>query len=483
MIADPLWLLAIGMTAVLCSILILRLHAFLALILGALIVAALTSGTMLQNYAISKELSPQLTEKLINQNIGDRIADSFGNTCAGIAILIAMASVIGACLLESGAAEKIIRAAMRLVGEKNAPLAFLGSGFVLGAPVYFDTVFYLMIPLGKAMCIHSGKNFILITLSIVAGATMAHSLVPPTPGPLLVAGELKVDTGLMIMGGTLVGCVTIFFGYLYALMANYLWNIPLRDTTDISTEKLQATAQKSESDLPPLWLAILPIVLPVFLIAGNTILKTLLNKVEESAVSIQYLLSTFSQLGDKNIALTISAGIALVTVIWQLNLKKEDMLKVISNALSSAGQIILITAAGGTFGAMLQQTGIGPRIQELAQNNDINNIAVLPLAFGVTTLVRTAQGSATVAMITAVGILSGMADPEVLGFHPVYLALAIGCGSKPIMWMNDSGFWIIGRMSGMTEGETLKTVSVMLIVMSLAGLGFIMLLAHFFPMV
>lgn len=479
MITDPLWLLAIGMIVVLSSILLLRLHAFLALILAAIIVAVLTSDIMLQQYALSKDFTPPETEKLISQTIGDRLAYSFGDTCRKIAILIAMASVIGACLLESGAAEKIIRSALRMFGEKNASLSFLGSGFVLGAPVYFDTVFYLMIPLGKALCVRTGKNFILIVLSIVAGATMAHSLVPPTPGPLLVAGELNVDIGLMIMGGFIVGIVAITFGYLYAQLANYLWNIPLRDTADISTEKLQSIAQKDERDLPPLWLALLPIVLPVLLIAGNTILKTLFNHVEDPAVFSQYMLSTFAQLGDKNIALTISAGIALITVIWQLNLKKDEMLKVISNALSSAGQIILITAAGGTFGAMLQQTGIGIRIQELAQTYQI---AVLPLAFGVTTLVRTAQGSATVAMITAVGILSGMADPDVLGFHPVYLALAIGCGSKPIMWMNDSGFWIIGKMSGMTEGETLKTVSVMLIVMSLAGLGFIMLLAHFFPM-
>jgi GntP family gluconate:H+ symporter len=150
------------------------------------------------------------------------------------------------------------------------------------------------------------------------------------------------------------------------------------------------------------------------------------------------------------------------------------------NALSSAGIIILITASGGAFGKVLQQTGIGPEIQKLAT---AGQLAVLPLAFFVTALVRTAQGSATVAMITAVGILAGFADSATLGFHPVYLALAIGCGSKPFPWMNDSGFWIISRMSGFTEVETLKTFSVMLTSMGVVGLVVVMMLARLFPMI
>lgn len=480
MITEPFVLLAVGMIVVIGGILLFRLHAFLALILAAITVAALTNEVMLQQYAQSKNFSDQQTATLLGQTIGDRLANDFGKTCGSIGILIAMASIIGACLLESGAAEKIVRFALRLFGEKRASLSFLGSGFVLGVPVFFDTVFYLMIPLGKALCIRTGKNFVLIVLSIVAGATMAHSLVPPTPGPLFVAGELNVDIGMMILGGTIVGLFTVAFGYVYALMANYLWHIPLRDTADVSAEKLSTYSHKQDSELPPLWLAILPILLPVALISSDTILDTFLKNTEGLSRFALYSLAIIQQLGDKNIALTLSAAVALLTVILQLRLDKEQMAKVVNNSLSSAGQIILITAAGGTFGGMLQQTGIGARIQELAQ---MYEIPVIPLAFAVTALVRTAQGSATVAMITAVGILSGFADPDVLGFHPVYLALAIGCGSKPILWMNDSGFWIMCKMSGMTEGETLKTVSVMMIVMSLAGLGLIMLLAKWFPLV
>jgi len=128
-----------------------------------------------------------------SQTIGEKVAGAFGTTCGKIGILIALAAIIGKCLLDSGAADKIVRSAVKVVGERGAPVAFVGSGFLLGIPVFFDTVFYLMMPLGKAMRMRTGRNYLLYILSIVAGGTMAHSLVPPTPGPLLVAEELGVD--------------------------------------------------------------------------------------------------------------------------------------------------------------------------------------------------------------------------------------------------------------------------------------------------
>jgi GntP family gluconate:H+ symporter len=142
--------------------------------------------------------------------------------------------------------------------------------------------------------------------------------------------------------------------------------------------------------------------------------------------------------------------------------------------------IILITASGGVFGGILQETGIGERIQGMAREY---RIGVLPLAFVVTALIRTAQGSATVAMVTSVGILGAFASPETLGFHPVYLALTIGCASKLIPWMNDSGFWVVSKTSGLSERETLRTMSVMFTIMGLAGFLVLLVAARWFPLV
>jgi len=305
---------------------------------------------------------------------------------------------------------------------------------------------------------------------------MAHSLVPPTPGPLFVAGQLGIDIGMMILLGIIIGIFTSAAGYLYAWWASKKWIVPVRETADVSLSELKTLMAKEDSELPAFGISILPIVIPVFLIAGNTILKLFYQDPADTF----FIVKIIEQLGDSNIALAIAAATALIILAYQKRASKAEMTSNVYKALASAGVIILITASGGAFGNILQQTAVGPRIQELAGTY---KIAILPLAFFVTVMIRTAQGSATVAMITAVSMLSAFADPVTLGCHPVYLAMIIGCGSKLFPWMNDSGFWLISRMSGMTESETLKTFSMTLSTMAIAGLIVVLLLSRIFPLV
>ena len=491
------------MAVVIGGVLWLRLHAFVALIVGALVVGVLaTPGAIEQSVMndkrIEKDIRKQATNRLgqdnpnltnlvqelhetqakhtAAQSVISRVTGAFGKACGSLGILIAMAAIIGKCLLDSGGAERIIRSALGLLGEKRAPLAFTGSGFLLGTPVFFDTVFYLMIPLGKALAMRFRENYGLYIMTIVAGATMAHSLVPPTPGPLFVADQLDVDLGLMIIMGLVVGSVACATGYVYAKFVNRhkKWHVPLRDSADSPLAKLEEIVQRDDKSLPPLGLALLPVLLPIVLIAGNTILEEL---VAEPPVGLATFLSV---VGDRNIALIISAIIALGLLALQKRGDKQALFDSVQSALASGGVVILITAAGASFGTMLQQTNIAASIRELAEQYKITGLMVLPMVFLVTAVVRTAQGSATVSMITSVGIFAGMA--ATLPFHPVYLAMAIGCGSKPFPWMNDSGFWVINRMSGMTIGETIRSVSFLMTAMAIDGLIAVMLLAWLFPM-
>ncbi|REJ94642.1 MAG: GntP family permease [Planctomycetota bacterium] len=402
------------------------------------------------------------------QTIGERVAEGFGRTCAGIGILIALAAIIGKCLLDSGAADRIVRTALKWFGEPGAPAAFMLSGFLLGIPVFFDTVFYLMMPLGKALRVRTGRNYLVYVLTIVCGGTMAHSLVPPTPGPLFVADELGVSLATMIVGGGIVGLACGTFGYVYATIAGKIWDLPLRDTGEVSLEELSAAAEVDERELPPLWLSLAPILLPVLLIMANAVTETLGHS--------PHWLQT---LGNKNIALGIAAAVGLLTLVWQKRQSRRELAKGVGVALESGGVIILITAAGGAFGGVLRETGVAELIRDLPRSSPA---MICVLAFFITTAIRTAQGSATVAMITAVGVLSGLAKGGELGFHPVYLALAIGCGSKPIAWMNDSGFWVITKMSGMTEGEGLKYITPMTASMGLVGLLMVVIGVTLFPM-
>ncbi|WP_370479169.1 GntP family permease [Tamlana flava] len=473
---DPIIIILIGTAVVLFCILVLRLHAVISLLLAALVTALLTPPELIYGFAISTGMGEQEALKFSQVSLGKRLGVAFGNTSGKIGILIALASIIGTSLMRSGGAERIVRGLLRVLGKKNSSVALLFSSFTLAIPVFFDTVFYLMIPVIKSLGIKNPRKFGLYLMAVIAGGVMAHSLIPPTPGPLFVAETMGIDLGVMMIGGIGIGTITILAGYGYAKWANMRWDLPMRSTPDISVEELKKVSEVDNKDLPSLSLSLLPVVLPIFLITGNTFSKMFFEGKTDLTVTQESITTIFSVLGDPNIALFISAILAMY-LMWSREKQFDHFKKYIYEALTSAGMIILITSAGGAFGQMLQQTGIGIRIQELSANYQM---AILPMAFIITAIVRSAQGSATIAMVTTIGIIGGIADAG-LAFHPVYIALAIGCGSKIFAWMNDSAFWIITEMSGMKEKETIRHFSVLLMVMALAGLIAIMIGSKLLP--
>jgi len=477
LMTDPLFILAAGIIVVVGGIIGLKLHPFLALLLGALVVAIMTPAAVIERDALAKGATAAAARQVSGRSIGERIALEFGNTCGKLGILIAMAAIIGKCMLESGAAEKIVRSLLKLTGIDKAPLAFLAGSFFIGIPVFFDTVLFLMIPLAKAMTMRVGKNYLLFVLAIMAGASMANSLVPPAPGPLFLISEMHIPIGMMMVAGFLLGLITISSGYLFARYANRKWPIPLRDSLDARLEDIQSASLKEDTQLPPLWFSLLPVLLPLVFICTKTALTSFSHDPSFlTSPPIQLLLF----LGDKYIALAAGGLAALVLLARQKKTSKEGMTTFIQAALMSGGAIILITAAGGTFGGMLQQSGISDRIAGLTKGY---HMALIPLAWLIAAVVRTAQGSATVAVITSAGILSGMATQGHLPYHPVYLGLAIGCGSKLVPWMNDAGFWLVCKISNLTEKEALKTIAPMQTVMGITGLMVILIAARLLPLI
>ena len=410
--------------------------------------------------------------RVLDQNLGQRLAAGFGKTAGSIGLIVALAAVIGQCLLHSGAADTIVRRALRFTGETGAPAAFVASGFVLGIPVFFDTVFYLMIPLGKALYERTGTRYLTYVLTIVCGGTMAHSLVPPTPGPLLVASELGVPIATMIVVGCGVGLVTVLVGYAFAMVVGGRVDLRPPEATDQRIPAGDPPATPVAS--PGLIVSLTPIVLPVALI-------TLASLLDAGAITLPASLSAaygpIATLGDRNVALLISAGYALI-LLRLFNRGGRPLSDVVTEALTSGAMIVLITGAGGAFGLMLREAGLRSLISDLPS---AAAPVLLTLAFLVTAGIRTAQGSATVAMITAVALFADLGRPEVLGCDPVYLAVAIGCGSKPLAWMNDSGFWVITRMSGLTPSQGLRYVTPMTALMGVTGLVTTLVLAAVWP--
>jgi gluconate:H+ symporter, GntP family len=479
---DPIFILFIGVLIVVGGIIGLKLHPFLALLLAAVAVALLTPTVALEQFYIAKGTAAPEAFKLARKSIGERIGTEFGNTCAKIGILIAMAAIIGKAMLDSGAAEKIIRFMLHLLGEKRAPIGFLVSSFFLTIPVFVDTVIFLMMPLAKAMGLRLGKNYLLLALCVIAGAVMANSYVPPSPGPLILINALNVPIGLMMFCGSLLGLCTITVGYFVAVWLNKNNDIPLRDAPDARLEDIAAIANKDDKDLPSIGLALLPAVFPLVTICIRSAVEgfTKPNTPLTSSDFLNKIMDVVLFFGDKNIAILTGAIFALLVLAHQKKSSKEGITAFVQTALMSGGSIILITAAGGAFGGMMQQTGISSRIADMTRDYQM---ALLPLAFLITAVVRTAQGSATVALITASGILAGMAANANLGFHPVYLCLAIGSGAKLVPWMNDAGFWIMCKTSNLTEKEALKTIAPMQTIMGITGLILTMIAAAVFPMV
>ena len=249
----PLVILLIGITLILGLIVWLRVNAFLALILAAMAVSLLAPGDVGSKMA--------------------RVGTELGKTAGGIGIIIALAAIIGKCMMDSGAADRIVRFFLRLLGEKRGDAALVSSGYVLSIPVFFDTVFYLLVPLARSMYKKTGKNYLLYVMAIAAGGACTHTLVPPTPGPLATADALRVDLGVLGLMGAVIGVAACVAGVLYAHWLNKRMPIEMRPIGG----NLPEPEPIEEKHLPPLLLAFAPVVLPVMLIGANTAATSIAN--------------------------------------------------------------------------------------------------------------------------------------------------------------------------------------------------------------
>lgn len=454
-IFSPLWILVLGIAIVVGMIVVLRLNAFFAMVTAAIVVSLLAPG----------EAADKIT----------RVAEAFGTTVGKIGIPIAMAVVIGKCMLDSGAADRLAQACLKLFGQERGGLSLTASGFVLSIPVFFDTVFYLLFPIAKSMHERTQKSYLKYLLAIGAGSTATHTLVPPTPGPLAVADNLGVEIGLMILIGILVGIPVTLVGLAYAQ-----W-IDQRLLLSNAAEQGPLGHDHARPDMPrpSLGTASLPITLPILLITTNTVV----GQVGMDPQSLFVQVATI--LGNPLLAMMLAATAALWMFRRQTGADAMTVSELLETSLMDGGPIILITAAGGAFGAMLKEANVAEAIQTLASGDSqpVTGIALLWLAFGITSMLKLAQGSTTVAMITASGMLAAMTVDMSLAYDKVYLAAAIGCGSMVGVWMNDSGFWIFTRMAGLTPREAMKSWSPMLALAGIAGMLFTILLAEVMPLV
>ncbi len=459
----PFVVLAVSLVFVIVAITVLRVHAFLALI-GAALLAGILSEKLPDETGVSKV---QHCVRAVELTTAE-----FGRTAGAIGVAIGLACVIAVCLMESGGADKVVRRFLAVFGEQRASFALLVSTYILSIPIFFDTMFLLMLPLAMTLAVRTGKDYLLYVLAICAGGVVTHSMTVPHPGPMAMVDNLKIDVGFSIMAGILVGTVPAVGGWLVARRLNKRLKFGLRETPGFPWKDLHKSVERPESALPGFIASILPVVLPIILIGGASITKVLVTDSNSPWNIMEFI-------GNKNIALLAGAIISVVLLARVKKLNLRQIGDLLDPPLQTAGAVILITSAGGAFGLMLRDAGVGEAIQFAARGHQINLVV---LAYAIALVLRIAQGSATIAMLATSSIIFPMMTATALPYHKIYIFLSIGFGAMGVSWMNDSGFWVVSKLTGFTERETLASWTVLLAAISAIGFVTTLLLSMALPL-
>ncbi|RHC56756.1 GntP family permease [Enterocloster bolteae] len=397
------------------------------------------------------------------------INSGFGSLMTGIGFPIGFGIMMGQILEDSGAAESLAKSILKAFPGKKAPWALGLTAFLLSIPVFFDVTFVILIPLGIAVAKETKQPLAYFAGAIAIGGVSSQTFVPPTPNPLAAATILDFDLSYIIIAGTIVGlAAAVFSMFVWFRMLDRpgFWD-PNKDETGLLD---MDAAVVHRVDLPSPWAAVIPICLPVLAILIGSFWPVVTGS--DAPVVIQFI-------SQKTIAILL--GLLAAYIILLKRMGWSGLNESVSKSLKQAGVVLLITGAGGAFGAVIQATNIGEVLIAGLTEGQSSTMLILCLTFGIGVLFRVAQGSGTVASITAMTIMASVAPSA--GCHPVYIALAALAGGNFIGHVNDSGFWVVTNLSGASVTGGLKTYTWNTI--TLAGMAFILSLvgATVLPMV
>lgn len=419
-----------------------KLHPFVALIIAAGFLG-LTSGMPV--------------EKVVKS-----FQEGFGNVLGFVGVILALGTMLGKLMAESGGADQIARTLIQAFGKERVQWSMMLAAFLVGIPLFFEIGFVLLIPLVFIVARRTGVSLIKIGIPLLAGLSVVHGLVPPHPGPLLAIGVFGADIGKTILYGLIVALPT-------AIIAGPLFGsfIARRIPGNPSPELVEQLAHEPEaSTLPSFGVTLLTVLLPVFLM----LLKTFADVVLDEGHMIRAWLD---MIGHPITALLLALLLALHTFGRARGFTSRQLLKLLDESLAPTAAIVLIIGAGGGFKQMLVASGVGDVIGHLAVQAQISPIL---LAWLVAAVIRIATGSATVATITGAGIVVPVIE-MIPGVNRELLVLATGAGSLILSHVNDAGFWLVKQYFNMTVAETFKTWTAMETILSVVGLVFILLLS------
>ncbi|WP_434440826.1 GntP family permease [Lentzea sp. E54] len=442
-----LTLAVVSIAVLLLLIIRFKVEPFIALIVVALLVA-LAAGVPTETLVGSaQKASDSLLEK------------GFGSILGHIAAIIGLGTLLGAILEASGGAQVLMDKLMSAFGEKRAPVAIGLAGLIFGVPVFFDIGIFVLAPLVYVAAKRSGKSIVLFSMPLLAGLSVMHAFMPPHPGPVAAAGLLGVSLGWIIIMGLAVALPSWFVGgVLYSYWIGKRLTVPVPEEMLVAAEA--ARADNGDREPPSLGLVLSIIGLPLVLILAGTFGSILLQK-----GSSLYSVATF--FGTPAVALTISVLLAFWLLGFRRGMTREKIAELSGASLRPVAMILLVVGAGGFFGAVLAATGIG---KTLAGELSGIGLPVIALAYVISCVIRIAQGSATVAIVTTAGIVAPvLADLNYSQPQLALVVMAIASGSIIASHVNDGGFWIVSRYFGLSVKETLQSWTVLETILSVVG--------------
>lgn len=454
---EPAWstgvLLAIAAASVallLVLIIKVRLHAFLALVVVSIVTA--------------------LAARIPLGDIPEALMFGFAGTLGEVALLVALGAMLGRLLEVSGGAQTLADTLIGRFGERRAPFALGVASLIFGFPIFFDAGLVVMLPIIFTVARRFGGSLLYYALPAAGAFAAMHALVPPHPGPVTAADQLGADVGVTLLIGVPVAFVTWYVGgYLFSKWAGKKFDI------DVPTTLLgEVNAGRDEPHPNPAGFGTVLglLLLPLVLITLNTVASTLATTgaLEEDSA----LVSTLVLVGQTSVALLVTVLVA----VWVLGLRagrdRTEVQDLIEGSFAPIAAIVLITGAGGMFGGVLELSGIG---QALSDSLSGVGLPLILSAFLISTLLRVAQGSATVALVTTAGLIApGVEAAGPSSIQLVALVFAIAAGATVLSHVNDSGFWLVSRFFDMDEATTLKTWTVMETLLGLVAFALSVLL-------
>lgn len=431
----------IGIAVIVALIVWVKLHPFLALMLGAGVLAVAAGLPYVDAFT--------------------SFTAGLGTTVAGVGILIALGAIIGKMLIDSGGADQIVDSILAKTPVQRLPWAMAFAAFIIGIPLFFEVGVVLLIPVVMLVARRSKVSMIVVGIPALAGLSALHGLVPPHPGPLIAIDALGADLGLTLGLGLLVSIPTVAIAGPLLAKPMARW-VPL----DPPTEILGASDRADDARRPSFGTAITVVLLPVVLMLARTLAETV--GFEDSGVG-----QVLDFVGTPLVALLITALVSLVLLGTRQGRDRSMVSKLVDSSFAPIASILLIVGAGGGFKQTLVDSGVGDVIAKGLADAPISPLLA---AWLVAVLIRVATGSATVATVTAAGIVAPLAE----GLSPTHVALmvlAIGAGSVFLSHVNDAGFWLVKEYFKMTVGQTFKTWSLMECVLSVTALVVVLLLS------